>query len=243
MTSGVQTHGVEGRMVKVYEPAKTIADCYKYRNKIGLDTALEALRVRWRARRFTMDELDLYAAICRVQRVMKPYLEALSARPRGRGNWRKSAGQAAAKSTSSCEYCAARTSMRSVANLASPPPSSPNMKTQWRDNFIQNLMTKVGDQMMMHRIASQTSRVIRERPPFSAAEAIAMSAAMSPSAHKLYGIERICTVWNISHATIQRHQYSVLSAPRRILRAVWIMARKPLARSNAAQIIAPTACA
>lgn len=79
LTSGVETHQIEGRPVKVYNVAKTLADCFKYRNKIGLDVALEALREAWRAKRFTMDELDRYAAICRVQRVMRPYLEALVA--------------------------------------------------------------------------------------------------------------------------------------------------------------------
>jgi predicted transcriptional regulator of viral defense system len=79
LTSGIKVHQMEGRRVKVYNPAKTIADCFKYRHKIGLDVALEALREAWRARRFTMDELDRYAAICRVQRVMRPYLAALAA--------------------------------------------------------------------------------------------------------------------------------------------------------------------
>lgn len=79
LSAGVQTHRIEGRAVKVYGPAKTVADCFKYRNKIGLDVAMEALREGWRARRFTMDELDRYAVICRVQRVMRPYLEALAA--------------------------------------------------------------------------------------------------------------------------------------------------------------------
>ena len=79
LTEGVENHRVEGRELRVYNAAKTIADCFKYRNKIGLDVALEALRGAWRARRFTMDELDRYAAICRVQRVMRPYLEALAA--------------------------------------------------------------------------------------------------------------------------------------------------------------------
>src|SRR5207249_9124960 len=78
MTAGVEAHRVEGRPVRVYGVAKTLADCFKYRNKIGLDVALEALREAWRARRVTMDELDRYAAICRVQRVMRPYLEALA---------------------------------------------------------------------------------------------------------------------------------------------------------------------
>ena len=79
LTEGVELHRIEGRTVRVYGVAKTVADCFKYRNKIGLDVALEALREAWRARRFTMDALDRYARICRVQRVMQPYLEALVA--------------------------------------------------------------------------------------------------------------------------------------------------------------------
>jgi predicted transcriptional regulator of viral defense system len=79
LTEGVREHRVEGQQVRVYGVAKTLADCFKYRNKIGLDVALEALREAWRSRRFTMDELERHARICRVQRVMKPYLEALSA--------------------------------------------------------------------------------------------------------------------------------------------------------------------
>ncbi len=78
LTQGVGNYTVEGRPVKVYGVAKTLADCFKYRNKIGLDVALEALREAWRGKRFTMDELDRYAAICRVQRVMQPYIEALT---------------------------------------------------------------------------------------------------------------------------------------------------------------------
>jgi predicted transcriptional regulator of viral defense system len=77
LTAGAETHRIEGQPVRVYNLPKTIADCFKYRNKIGLEVALEALREAWRARRFTMDELDRYAALCRVQRVMRPYLEAL----------------------------------------------------------------------------------------------------------------------------------------------------------------------
>ena len=79
LTEGVERRTIEGRTVSVYGVAKTIADCFKYRNKIGLDVALEALREAWRMRRFTMDDLDRFAAICRVQRVMRPYLEALTA--------------------------------------------------------------------------------------------------------------------------------------------------------------------
>jgi predicted transcriptional regulator of viral defense system len=78
LTEGVGSHRREGRTVRVYGVAKTLADCFKYRNKIGLDVALEALREAWRSRKVTMDELDRYARICRVQRVLRPYLEALT---------------------------------------------------------------------------------------------------------------------------------------------------------------------
>jgi predicted transcriptional regulator of viral defense system len=79
LTAGVETHRIEGETVRVYSVAKTIADTFKYRNKIGLDVALEALREAWRAQRFTMDKMYRYARICRVERVMRPYLEALVA--------------------------------------------------------------------------------------------------------------------------------------------------------------------
>ena len=79
LTSGVEIHRLEGRSVRIYGVAKTIADCFKYRNKIGLDVALEALREAWREKRFTMDELYRQAQICRVQRVIRPYLEVIAA--------------------------------------------------------------------------------------------------------------------------------------------------------------------
>lgn len=77
LTEGIETHRIEGESVKVYGVAKTLADVFKYRNKVGLDVALEALRESWRARQFTMDEIHRYARLCRVERVMRPYLEAL----------------------------------------------------------------------------------------------------------------------------------------------------------------------
>lgn len=77
-TEGIEKHIIEGVEVKVYNPAKTVADCFKYRNKIGLDVAIEALRDGWQQRRFTMDELWKHAKICRVANVMKPYLETLA---------------------------------------------------------------------------------------------------------------------------------------------------------------------
>ena len=79
LTEGAEAHRIEGETVRVYSVAKTIADTFKYRNKIGLEVALEALREAWRARRFTMDKMYRYARICRVERVMRPYLEALVA--------------------------------------------------------------------------------------------------------------------------------------------------------------------
>jgi len=78
LREGIEKHRIEGISVKVYNPAKTLADCFKYRNKIGLDVALEALRECWRERRATMDELWHYAKICRMANVMRPYLESLT---------------------------------------------------------------------------------------------------------------------------------------------------------------------
>ena len=77
LTEGVEEHVVDGVTVRVTGVAKTVADCFKYRNKIGLDVALEALREAWAARRMTSDEIWRYAKICRVANVMRPYLESL----------------------------------------------------------------------------------------------------------------------------------------------------------------------
>jgi predicted transcriptional regulator of viral defense system len=76
--SGVETHEIEGLPVKVYSVAKTVADCFKYRHKIGMDVALEALREARREKRCTMDELMSAARVCRVAKVMHPYLESLA---------------------------------------------------------------------------------------------------------------------------------------------------------------------
>jgi predicted transcriptional regulator of viral defense system len=77
LTDMAEEHTVDGVQVKVYGPAKTVADCFKFRNKVGLDVALEALRDCWRARRATMDELWAAARVCRMANVMRPYLESL----------------------------------------------------------------------------------------------------------------------------------------------------------------------
>lgn len=79
LQADVEEHEVEGVRVPVYNLAKTVADCFKYCNKIGLDVAMEALREGWRERRFTMDELWRNGKICRVANVMRPYLEMLVA--------------------------------------------------------------------------------------------------------------------------------------------------------------------
>jgi predicted transcriptional regulator of viral defense system len=78
LTQGVETHVVDGVSVRVYSVAKTVADCFKYRNKIGLDVALEALRESRREKRATNDELWRYAKVCRVANVMRPYMEVSS---------------------------------------------------------------------------------------------------------------------------------------------------------------------
>ncbi|MEI8089388.1 MAG: hypothetical protein WCG63_07300 [Opitutaceae bacterium] len=64
--------------MRVYSPAKTVADCFKYRHKYGLDVAIEALRDGWRVKKFTMNELSKAAAVCRVSRVIQPYVEMLA---------------------------------------------------------------------------------------------------------------------------------------------------------------------
>ena len=74
---GVATHRIEGVEVRVFTPAKTVADCFKFRHKIGLDVALEALQETFRTRKASMDELWEAAKICRVSNVMRPYLESL----------------------------------------------------------------------------------------------------------------------------------------------------------------------
>ncbi len=80
MVEGIEEIGVAGTTVRVFCVAKTIADCFKFRNKIGLDVALEALQEAWEGRRIGIDELWRYAQICRVANVMRPYTEMLASR-------------------------------------------------------------------------------------------------------------------------------------------------------------------
>lgn len=76
--AGVQVHRLEGVPVRIFTAAKTVADCFKFRNKIGLDVAIEALKDTLKRRKATVDEIERYARICRVSRVIRPYLEALA---------------------------------------------------------------------------------------------------------------------------------------------------------------------
>ena len=79
LTEGIEQTLVDGIAVRVYNAEKTVADCFKYRNKIGLDVALEALRDGWTQRKLTMDGLWHYATIDRVSNVIRPYLESMTA--------------------------------------------------------------------------------------------------------------------------------------------------------------------
>jgi len=75
--AGVDTHEIDGVSVRIYSPEKTLTDCFKFRNKIGLDTALEAVRLYRERKNVNVDALMRYAKICRVEKVIRPYLEAL----------------------------------------------------------------------------------------------------------------------------------------------------------------------
>jgi predicted transcriptional regulator of viral defense system len=74
---GLESHTIEGVKVRIYNPTRTIADCFKFRNQIGLDVALEALKSVLEQKLATSDQLWQMAQVCRVQKVLKPYLEAL----------------------------------------------------------------------------------------------------------------------------------------------------------------------
>ena len=76
-SEGVELHQLDGRPVRIYGPAKSVADAFKFRRKLGLDLAIEALRAhRWRPD-FDVNRLVRYSRVCRVERVISPYLEAL----------------------------------------------------------------------------------------------------------------------------------------------------------------------
>ena len=78
LSAGLETRTMGTKQVRVTNVAKTVADCFKFRNLVGLDVAIETLRDALRARATSVDELWKYAQICRVTKVMRPYLEALA---------------------------------------------------------------------------------------------------------------------------------------------------------------------
>jgi predicted transcriptional regulator of viral defense system len=78
LSEGIEVHRIEGVDARIYSAAKTVADCFKYRNKIGIDVAVEALRDFSRRHRGGANELARFARVCRVTRVMQPYLDAIA---------------------------------------------------------------------------------------------------------------------------------------------------------------------
>jgi len=76
-SEGIQRHEIEGRELKVYSPEKTLADCFKYRNKIGLTVAVEALKLYRQVNEVRVNELVHFAEVCRVKKVMHPYMESI----------------------------------------------------------------------------------------------------------------------------------------------------------------------
>jgi len=74
--AGIEAHMIDGAKVHVYSPEKTLADCFKFRNKIGMDVVLEALKLYRTRMKFDAKKLLQYARICRVEQIMRPYLEA-----------------------------------------------------------------------------------------------------------------------------------------------------------------------
>ncbi len=76
-TEGVEAHKLDGVSVRIYSPEKTLADCFKFRNQVGLDTVMEAVRFYRERRSIKVDDLMRYAGICRVKKIIRPYLEAI----------------------------------------------------------------------------------------------------------------------------------------------------------------------
>lgn len=77
LTEGIESHRVEGVPIRVYSAAKTVADCFKFRNRIGLDVAIEALKECLRRKKGTVNDIYSFAKMCRVSNVIRPYMEAL----------------------------------------------------------------------------------------------------------------------------------------------------------------------
>jgi predicted transcriptional regulator of viral defense system len=76
LKEGAETHQIDGVAINIYCPEKTLADCFKFRNKLGMDIVLEALKFYKTRKTFNVEKLMMYAKVCRVEKVMRPYLEA-----------------------------------------------------------------------------------------------------------------------------------------------------------------------
>lgn len=76
LKTGIETHQIDGVSINIYCPEKTLADCFKFRNKLGMDIVLEALRLYKARKKFDLEKLIMYARACRVEKIMRPYLEA-----------------------------------------------------------------------------------------------------------------------------------------------------------------------
>jgi predicted transcriptional regulator of viral defense system len=74
--AGIENHVIDGARVKIYNPEKTLADCFKFRNKIGMEVVLEALKLYRSKQKFNLERLLVFAEVCRVKKIMTPYLEA-----------------------------------------------------------------------------------------------------------------------------------------------------------------------
>ena len=75
-SSGIDNHAIDGASVKIYTPEKTLVDCFKFRNKIGMDVVIEALKFYRSRQQFNLEKLFVYAEVCRVKNIMTPYVEA-----------------------------------------------------------------------------------------------------------------------------------------------------------------------
>jgi len=75
--AGIENHVIDGVSVKIYNPEKTLADCFKFRNKIGMEVVLEALKLYKSRQKFNLERLLTFAEVCRVKKIMSPYLEAM----------------------------------------------------------------------------------------------------------------------------------------------------------------------
>lgn len=77
LNQGIETHQIDGVAMHVYCPEKTLADCFKFRNKLGMDIVLEGLKLYRSRKRFNVEQLMAYGRVCRVEKIMRPYLEAI----------------------------------------------------------------------------------------------------------------------------------------------------------------------